>query len=299
MWLLFSLGATLSQVTRNLFSKKLVGSYPVKTVALSRFIYALPVVVTAYFIISLKEGFVSINSIKFFIWTTLMALSQILATYFRVSLFKYKSFAVSLTIVQVDTVLVALAGVLFLKEFLNIYAWSGLLVATTGLLLASLSKNRVTITNIRETLFTKASLIALLTGIFLALAAIFAKQTFKFIDGKSHIGESLFSLSIILIIEIIILLPITVYKNKESVVDMFKRPGKPLIIGICSGVGSFCWLTAYSLTHIAYVRTVGQLEFIIATLLSVYYFKERLYRVELLGMIMVSLGTLLLIFLKG
>ncbi|MGL1890324.1 MAG: DMT family transporter [Spirochaetaceae bacterium] len=299
MWIIFSLIATLSQVTRNLFSKQLVSSYPVMVIALSRFIYALPVVLISYLTLANIKGSVNIDSSLFFLWALLMGICQILATYFRVSLFRYKSFAVSLTIVQIDTIIVAIIGVLFLKEYLNVYAWIGLLTATTGLILASFSKNRVTLENIKNSLFTKSSLIALLTGLFLALAGVCAKQTFSYISGPNNILESLFSLSFILISEISVLLPISLYREKSSVLLLFKKPIKPMIIGICSGIGSFCWLTAYSLTNIAYVRTVGQLEFIIATLITVYYFKEKIFKLEITGMIMVSLGTLILIFLKN
>lgn len=299
MWIIFSLIATVSQITRNLFSKKLTTDFPVKVIALSRFIYALPVVVLAYLISAKINGGVIITSNLFFLWVLFMGISQILATYFRVTLFRYKSFAVSLTIVQIDTIIVAIIGVLFLKEFINIYAWIGIFVATCGLILASLSKNQVTLNNIKTTLLTKPSLIALLTGIFLALAGISAKQTFKYIEGSNNIIESLFSLTFILTIEILILLPITMASDISSVKLLFTKPLQPMIIGFCSGLGSFSWLTAYSLTHIAYVRTVGQLEFIFATLISLYYFKERLYKLEILGMFMVSMGTVILITLKA
>lgn len=298
MWIVFSLIATFTQVTRNLFSKTLSGVLPVKIVTLSRFVYALPIVFITYLIGSRFMGSVKIISIYFFLWVILMASCQILATYFRVSLFKYKSFAVSLTIVQVETIIVAIIGIVFLKEILTGTAWIGILCATSGLILASLSKNRVTFQNIKDTLFTKASAIALLTGLFLALAGICAKQTFQFLLGPNNIMISLFSLTFILITEIIILLPLSFKDHPKELKQLFIVPLKPMIIGTCSGVGSFCWLTAYSLTNIAYVRTIGQLEFILATLVSLYYFKEKLYRMEMIGMSMVFIGSLILILLN-
>ena len=298
MWIVFSLVATISQVTRNLFSKTLSGTLPVKIVTLSRFIYALPIVFITYIIGSNYVGRVHIISKHFFMWVLLMATCQILATYFRVSLFKYKSFAVSLTIVQVETIIVAIIGIFFLKELLTGSAWLGILCATSGLILASLSKNMVSIQNIKDTLLTKASLIALLTGLFLALAGICAKKTFEYLSGPNHIMVSLFSLSFILITEIIILLPLSFKDHPLELKQLFLVPIKPMIIGVCSGIGSFCWLTAYSLTHIAYVRTVGQLEFIFATLISIYYLREKLYKIEIIGMSMVFLGSLILILLN-
>lgn len=297
MWIILSLTATLSQVTRNLFSKKLTNELPIQVIVLSRFIYALPIILLSYIVYAKTYGSIQVISKQFYIWVALMGSCQILATYFRISLFKYKSFAVSLTIVQIDTIITAFIGLFFLREILSITAWGGVLTATSGLILASLSKNRVTLKNIKETLCTKSSGIALITGLFLALAAIFAKQSFKFLIGSNSVGISLYSLLHILIIEVIILFPISIYNKRTSVKILFTKPLKPIIIGTCSGIGSFCWLTAYSLTHIAYVRTVGQLEFIFATLISIYYLKEKLYKVEFLGMVLVVTGSLILIFL--
>lgn len=297
MWILFSLVATISQISRNLISKKSIEIYSPKAITLSRFLFSLPVVFAAYIILGSSLGYVNILSNEFFLWSSLMAVSQILATYFRISLFKYKSFAVSLTIIQIDTILVALIGVIFLKEMLNIYVWIGLIITTSGLILSSLSKNSTSLKSIKKMLLTKATFIALLTGLFLALAAIFVKKTFNYIDGPTPVVESLFTLSIILTIEILFLLPV-ILKDRDELIKLFKRPVKPIFIGLFSGIGSFCWLTAYSLTKIAYVRAIGQLEFIIATFLSIYYLKERLYRLEILGIALVSLGTLIVITLK-
>lgn len=298
MWILFSIGATLSQLIRNLFSKKLAVNLSPSVVALSRFIYAFPPVILGYIFLSRINGSVEITSSNFYIWACFMAISQVLATYFRVSLFKYKSFAVSVTLVQVDTIFIAIIGVIFLKEFLNGFAWLGISIATLGLISASLSKNGVTLDSLKKSLFTKATLIALLTGIFLALAGICAKKTFIFLHGSNTITRSLFSLSHILIVEIIILLPLNFIRSKENLAQLFLYPLKPFIIGLCSGIGSFCWLTAYSLTHVAYVRTVGQLEFILATFISFYYLKEKLYKAEIIGILLVITGTLTLIIFK-
>lgn len=298
MWILFSLTAATSQIIRNLYSKKILGELSPITVALSRFIFALPVVLLLYVIIGHAQGYAKIINNSFFIWCCFMGISQILATYFRVSLFKFKSFAVSITIVQVDTIIVAIIGILFLKEYLNFYSWLGILLATTGLVLASLSKNSINWEGIKKALFTKATIIALLTGLFLALAAIFAKKATKTIEAQ-HMVKSLFTLTFILLYEIIILVPITYKLEPDNLKKIFLRPKRPWIIGICSGIGSFCWITAYSLTNVAYVRVVGQSEFILASLISLYYFKEKLYKVEIIGIFLVSIGTLTLMFLNN
>ncbi len=298
MWIILSLISTFSQIVRNLLSKELTKELPIRVISLSRFLFALPIVFISYLILSGFLGKVTLINAEFYFWIILMAISQILATLFRISLFNYKSFAVSLTIVQIDGVFTALLALAFLGETLSLTAWIGVMTASTGLILATLSKNSVTIANIKRTLFTKASLIALLTGLFLALAALFAKKATMFLSSESKMLNSIYTLMFILTAEVAILFPIVLRKHPDALKKMILNPVKPMVIGLCSGIGSFGWITSYSLVKIAYVRTVGQLEFIFATLISLYYFKEKIYKIEFLGMVMVISGALLLIFLR-
>lgn len=294
MWIIFTLFASISQLFRNLYSKKLVGSISPTGVSLSRFLYSLPIVVFLFLIFNKIHGSIVILEWKFYIWAFLMGVTQVLATFFRVSLFKYKNFAVSVTLVQIDTLFIAIIGALLLKEFLDFKSWIGVLSGTLGLIVASLTKNLVTPSDIKKALFSKATVIALLTGLFLSLAALFSKKATNIIDGPLT-TRTLFTLMHILAFEIIILLPITLKFHKESLIGIIKRPIIPGLIGVFSGIGSFCWISAYSIAKIANVRVIGQSEFLLATLVTLLYFKERISVSEGIGMALVSLGALLII----
>ena len=69
-----------------------------------------------------------------------------------------------------------------------------------------------------------------------------------------------------------------------------------MAIGSLSGLGSFLWFVAFNLSFIAYVKTLGQLEFLLSLLMSAYYFKEKIYKYELIGMIIVVIGNIILLF---
>lgn len=295
MWIIFALSAVVSQLIRNLGSKKLIGRVSPSGVALSRFLYSLPVVALFYTIFRIAGGPVTLENRLFYLWTFLMGLSQVLATYFRVSLFKYKNFAVSVTLVQIDTVFVAVIGALILGETLPPLSWVGVASGTIGLIIASLTKNSVQLSHIKEALFSKATLLAITTGLFLALAAFFSKKATAVVSGPFN-TRTLYTLLHIIVFEIIILLPTTYINHKESLVSIIKRPGIPITVGIFSGIGSFCWISAYSLTKLANVRVLGQSEFILATLITLFYFREKIKPPELLGIILVSLGAILIIF---
>jgi drug/metabolite transporter (DMT)-like permease len=68
-----------------------------------------------------------------------------------------------------------------------------------------------------------------------------------------------------------------------------------LFVGVTSVLGSAGWFTAMTLQSASYVKVVGQVEFLMTLLLSVFYFKERPNPMELLGMGLVVVGALLLL----
>jgi len=61
-------------------------------------------------------------------------------------------------------------------------------------------------------------------------------------------------------------------------------------------LGSFFWFFAFAIAYVAYVKTLGQIEFILGILMSWYYFKEKIYKNEIFGMIIMAIGTIILIF---
>ena len=67
------------------------------------------------------------------------------------------------------------------------------------------------------------------------------------------------------------------------------------IAGISSFFGSIFWYTATAIGQVIYVKTVGQLEVIIAILISVFYLKERHKKIELIGIFITLFGILLLL----
>ena len=66
------------------------------------------------------------------------------------------------------------------------------------------------------------------------------------------------------------------------------------------GTGAtFGWFVAFGLTTAAEVRAVGQIELIFSILISLLFFKERLKKTELFGIILLGISILIIIFQKN
>ncbi|MEE8287722.1 MAG: EamA family transporter, partial [Gammaproteobacteria bacterium] len=66
-------------------------------------------------------------------------------------------------------------------------------------------------------------------------------------------------------------------------------------VGLTSALGSIGWFTAMTVERAAYVKALGQVEFLFALAISTLFFRERTTRVELMGMTLVAGGVVILL----
>jgi drug/metabolite transporter (DMT)-like permease len=76
---------------------------------------------------------------------------------------------------------------------------------------------------------------------------------------------------------------------------IFRKWKPSLFVGATIVVGSAGWFTAFTLERAAYVKTLGQIEFILTLAISTFYFKERPNKLELSGMAVLVSGVVLLL----
>ncbi|MBT4160374.1 MAG: EamA family transporter, partial [Gammaproteobacteria bacterium] len=93
----------------------------------------------------------------------------------------------------------------------------------------------------------------------------------------------------------IVCLVLITWQNAGEIVVVFRKWRPSLFVGITSVIGSAGWFTAFTLERAAYVKTLGQVEFLVTLAISILYFKERPNRIELLGMITLIAGVILLL----
>ena len=66
-------------------------------------------------------------------------------------------------------------------------------------------------------------------------------------------------------------------------------------MGLTSLVGSVGWFTAFTLERAAYVKTLGQVEFLFTLAIAVFVFREIPNRLEWMGMGVLLIGVVALL----
>ncbi|MBN1647189.1 MAG: hypothetical protein JW874_04080 [Spirochaetales bacterium] len=297
MWIIFSVLAALFQTFRNIFSKQLSLHVPGSIASLCRFLFGAPFALAAVLVLALSGNNVAIQFPGYLAMCAGMAVFQLLANILLIGLFRYRNLAISMTLIKTEAVILAFLGIFTLHEVPDVPGWIGILLATGGLVFAGAGKGslRMSPGEMIRGLLTRTSLLALGAGASLAACSVFLKKSYQYISSGSALMKVMVTLAVIMCIQIAFSFILIKKRHLSQIRLIFKIPVPALLTGLFAVAGSFCWFTAFSMNLAAYVRAVGQVEFIFGLAASFLLFREKTGRTELAGMAGVAAGIMILV----
>ena len=70
------------------------------------------------------------------------------------------------------------------------------------------------------------------------------------------------------------------------------------MVGFAGWAASIFWFMAFTLAHAAYIRALGQIELIFTFVASIFFFREKVSRTEVFGVVLLSGAIILLVLEK-
>ena len=298
IWVAITVFAAVMQGGRSGLQKHLSANADKTTANAARYIFGPPLLI---FILVAEAGGLWSNmawSPIFWLYCVLVAVFQILGTLFMLMVFSRKNFLIGVSFARSEALLVALWGMIFFSEPLS---WQGTLAVLGGVIgvflvadIQAVFKNKKS-WSITENGGTLA--LGLASGGAFALTAWFVRLANQALEG-SPFETAITTLALCNSIQLVMLLGYTAVRGqmRNFLEKVRKNRALVLWVGISSVLGSWGWFTAYALMHPAYVKTVGQVEMIVALVISQRLFKESLSVVEFcgIGLIVLSIVMLLL-----
>ena len=294
-WIIFTILATILQSFRNLEQKSLNKRLDALTVSWSRFIIPLP-----FAIIVAVSSFYQLDS-EFIFYCFVTGLFQIAGNIFLLQTFKTRNFSIGIAFSKTEVLQSYLIGLLFFNTLISTSDLISILVATIGVILIS-GNFTAGYKNLAKSFYNQSSLYGLLTGLSFSISAF----NLKFASEKLHILQYSPSKTAIMVLMWVICFQNiffvivkfcqrTLIKDLKSMISLENKYTflKTSILSFC---GSFCWFIAYGLGEVVYVKAVGQIEIVIAILISFLLLKEKLKKIEIIGITLTSSGILWLIF---
>jgi len=293
LWVIIAIGAAFFQNIRSALQKHLKGRLSTTGATFSRFIFAVPLAIGMLSALVVLGGYtLPTPNVRFVGFAVLGGLSQITATALLVHLFGLRNFAVGTTFSKTETVQAALFGIVVLSDAITPMAGVALLVSLVGVAMISSTNG------LRGGIFNRGALIGIASGTAFAVSGISYRGASLSLGGGDFLIRAAFTLACVLVFQTLVMLVWLAWKDTAQIGRVLKSWRVSMWVGVAGGLASLGWFSAMTLQNAAYVKAVGQVELLFSFAVSVLVFRERSSGREVGGILLVSLGILLLLLWK-
>ncbi|MCH6565649.1 MAG: DMT family transporter [Proteobacteria bacterium] len=299
LWIPLTIGAAFFQNIRSALQKHLSGKLSTLGAAYVRFLYALPIALiylsglAAYTQAPLPD-----TNPQFLLYALLGGICQILFTVFLLWLFSFRNFAVGTTLSKLETIMVAIFGLLLLGDTLTSAVVIAIAVSALGLIVLSVGQSKLSVANALTGLGQKSTLIGLGCAAWLGLSVVLFRAAALSLQHDQFLIAAAFTLFIVLVIQTLVMGISLALRDFEEFRKVFIYWRPACLVGISGGVASIGWFSAFTLQNASYVRALGQIELVFTFIVTLFWFREKVGRAEVLGIALI-MGSIIILLLGG
>ena len=296
IWIPVTLAAALLQSWRTATQQKLRHILSVNGAGFVRYLYGAPtalVLLTAALWITGAK--LPAPSGWTLLWASAGGLTQILATNLLIMAFGFRNFAVGTAYSKTEAAQSAIVAWVLLRETIRPAAIVGICVGLCGVMTLSLAGRGLKPRELLAATVQPAALCGLGAGFLFAFTTVFIKLGNRSVDSPSVFVRALFVLVLTNTLQTLMQGGWLAWREPEELGKAFTTWRSSSLVGTLSACGSACWFTAFALTEVALVRSVGQVEIVFTLLFSRLYLKETLRPGDVAGLALVVGGVLLIV----
>ena len=294
IWIPITIFAAFSQNLRSIYQKKLQKNISNISSTYTRFLFGLPFVFIYFLFLynySNTTFLVSNINLQFIFYCLIGGISQIIATFLLLKIFMTNNFSVATAYSKTEPIQAAFFGFIILSDPISFIGFIGIVIGLIGIMITSIKK-----VNLSINFFNLSVFYGLLSGSLFGLAAVLFRGASHSLFSIDYILTSSFTLLIAIGIQTLILTIYILIKDLKQFYLLYLNWKDSLIVGFFGAFASICWFYAMSVQNVAYVRALGQIELIFTILASIFYFKEKIIKTEILGIFITLTGILIILF---
>ena len=294
IWIPITIFAAFSQNLRSIYQKKLQKNISNISSTYTRFLFGLPFVLIYFLFLynySNTTFLVSNINFKFIFYCLIGGISQIIATFLLLKIFMTNNFSVATAYSKTEPIQAAFFGFILLSDPISFIGFIGILIGLIGIMITSSKK-----VDLNINFFNLSVFYGLLSGSLFGLSAVLFRGASHSLFSIDYILTSSFTLLIAIGIQTLILTIYILFKDIKQFYLIYLNWKDSLIVGFFGAFASICWFYAMSVQNVAYVRALGQIELIFTILASIFYFKEKIVKTEILGIMTTLVGILIILF---
>ncbi|TMI98375.1 MAG: DMT family transporter [Alphaproteobacteria bacterium] len=222
-------------------------------------------------------------------WLLAGALFQIGATATMLAAMGERSFVVVVAYIKTEPIQVAIFGLLFLGDPVNLPMMLAIVIATAGVVVMSFKPGGMEGG-------IKPTIIGLISGGMFALSAIGYRGAILDLQHANFVMVATFTLACGLVLQAALLTARLALRDRKVLGAIAAQWRRSLFAGFMGATASEFWFLAFALATAASVRTLALVEVLFAQAISVFIFKQPTSAREGLGMAMIVIGVIVLIW---
>jgi drug/metabolite transporter (DMT)-like permease len=296
LWIPITIAAAFLQNLRSAAQKHLRGVMGTTGATFVRFGFGFPFALIFVAVLYWLAGYPlpALNA-AFFGWALLGALGQIVATFLLIHLFSFRNFAVGTAYSRTEPAQAALFALVFLGERASLGAVAAIAISVFGVMLISVAHVAVSLRSILASTVSRNALIGLASGTAFGIAAVAYRAASLALGGPNFLMQAAVTLAFVITFQTAIMLIWMVWKDRAEIGRIAKAWKLSLFTGFVGASASFGWFTAMTLQQAAIVKSLAQIEMLFTFAATVFFFKEKINRLEIAGCALIVGGILVLL----
>lgn len=294
LWIPITLWAAFAQTLRNAAQRHLTTGLGTLGATLVRFLYGLPFALAWLYAVHAAAGpALPRPNAAFAGWVLLGAVAQVTATALLLRVMTERNFALGVAYSKSEILQVAVFGLLFLGDPISALTALAVGFGTAGVLLLSPADPQRPWRALLLGWTSRAAALGLGCGTALAFSVIGFRGAALALEGAQFVMAAAYTLVVAQLAQSVLLGGWLQLKRPQVMAGVLRAWRPSLFAGFMGAAASAGWFTAMAIEPAAHVRTLGLVELIFSYVISQRVFRERLTRREVSGLLLLSLGVIL------
>lgn len=294
LWIPVTVWAAFAQTARNAAQRQLTGELGTLGATLVRFLYGLPfAALWLYGVHAVGRLDLPSPNAVFAGWVCLGAVSQIGATALLLRVMDERNFTLGVAYSKSEIIQVALFGFLFLGDPITLITALAVVCATLGVLLLSPAEGERPMRALLAGWTARPALLGLASGAGFAFAAVGYRGAALALEHAPFLMAAAYALVSAQILQTVLLGAWLLLRKTDVVHRVLRAWRASLFAGFMGAAASVGWFTAMAIEPIAHVRTLGLVELLFSYAVSRRVFREQFNRRELVGIVLLTLGLVI------
>ena len=296
LWIFITIAAAFFQNIRSALQKHLKGVMGTTGATFVRFGFGIPFAAIYWLIFyQFSDGELPSFNMTFLFWVTVASISQIVATFLLVYLFSFRNFAVGTAYSRTEAAQTALFAFLFFGERVGAGGLIAIAISVVGVMLISVARTAVTFASVFTSIFSRTAAIGLASGMLYGIASVGYRAAALSLEGLQFYMQAANTLCFAIVLQSILMIGWMMVREPDEIGRIIKAWKPALLVGFVGATATFGWFTAFTLQQAALVKVVAQVEMIFTFAASIFVFREKILRLEVLGCILITAGIVMLL----